>query len=101
MAPPKKPVADEEKEADEEEEEEFEDDTPEEEKFTCRVCKKTVDADEGDDLINVCDNCAAGYDLDKLWDEYDDGKISDAELKTVDLAKYISKKAPKKAAKKK
>ncbi len=97
MAPPKKAVDEEEGD----EEEQFEDDTPEEEKFKCRVCGKTVDADEGDDLINVCDNCAAGYDLDKLWDEYDDGKISDAELKTVDLSKYIMKKAPKKAAKKK
>jgi hypothetical protein len=36
-----------------------------------------------------------------LWDQYDEGKISDAELKTVDLSQFILKKAPKKAAKKK
>jgi hypothetical protein len=69
---PKKPVDE------EEDEEDLEDDTPEEEQFTCRVCKKVVDVDEGDDLIDVCDNCAAQYDIGKLWDDYDSGKISDA-----------------------
>ncbi len=72
-------------------EEEDKEEDEEEEKFTCRICKRTVDPDEGDDLIYVCDKCATGYDLDKLWDDYYDGKISDAELKTVDLSKYALK----------
>jgi CRISPR/Cas system-associated protein Cas10 (large subunit of type III CRISPR-Cas system) len=93
MVAKKKPVEEEEIEEDEEN---FEDDSIEEEKFTCRVCKKTVNADEGDDMIIICDSCAEGYDIDKIWDDFDREKILEEKLQTFDLTPYELKKKAKK-----
>ena len=95
MVPPKKTEIDDEAE-EAEEEDEFEEDT-----FTCRLCGKETELGDGDDHILVCDHCAESYDLDRFWKDFDDDKITEEELKTIDLSPYLdAKKAAKKAAKK-
>jgi hypothetical protein len=87
-------------EDDEEDEDEEENDEMKEEQFTCRLCGKVKDVDEGDDLINVCDKCMEPYDMEKFWTDYDAGKIADKDLKTISLEPYIDQKKAAKAAKK-
>jgi len=81
------------------EEEEFEDedeDELEEVSFKCRVCGKEVTLEEGDDYLLLCDNCASNYDIDKIWDDFDAGKIEEEELSKIDLNQYKLKKKSKK-----
>jgi len=83
---------DEEEDLDDEEEDDFE-----EEKFTCRVCKKQVTVDEGEDNFALCDNCAKNFDVEKIWADFDNEKILEENLKTFDLEKYrLKPKEPKK-----
>lgn len=63
-----------------------------EEKFKCRVCGKETTVDNGDDLVLICDNCQEKYNMDKLWNDFDAGRISEDQLKTVDLTKYKNKR---------
>ncbi len=74
-----------------EEEEEFEDDTVEEETATCRICENDFELGEGDDMILVCEECVdkKKIDVDKIWKDYDNGKISDDELTTFDVSNYM------------
>ncbi len=95
--PAKKKVVDDEEEDDDLE---FEDDELDDEYFTCRVCKKQTAMGDGDDLIMLCDDCSENYDIDKIWEDFDDEKILEENLTKFDLSQYILKKAPKKAAKK-
>jgi hypothetical protein len=85
MTPKKKVV-------EEEEEEDFEDDSIEEESFSCRECKSNVEMGQGDDMISLCDDCMEKYNVDKIWKQYDAGKIEDDDLKTFDLTPYLLKK---------
>jgi len=79
------------------EEEEIEDEEEiVENKFICRDCKKTVDYGEGDDLILLCDDCLELYNEDKIWKDYDKGKINDNDLKTFELTPYLNPKGKKK-----
>ena len=73
----------------------------EEDKFTCRVCGKETGVDEGDDMILICDKCAEKYDVDKIWNDFDNEKILEENLKLFDLAPYALNKAPKKNSGKK
>ena len=75
-----------------EDEEEYEDDEFEEDSFTCRECKGTAVLGEGDDMLLLCEDCMEKYDTDKLWEDFDDGKIDEEDLPTIDLAKYAFKK---------
>lgn len=77
---------------DEVDEDEFEDDEFEEDTFTCRDCHQKTEYGEGDDMLLLCDNCIDNYNIDKIWDEFDDGKIDEEELATIDLSKYALKK---------
>lgn len=90
----KKPVEEEVEESDEEEE--GEDDSIPEETFVCRVCKKNITADQGDDMIAICDDCASGYDVDKIWEDFDKEKILEENLKKFNLEPYMLKKKAKK-----
>ena len=51
-----------------------------EEEFNCRVCGNLVDGTLGDDLIQLCDECAENYNVDKIWSEFDKGIIEEDEL---------------------
>lgn len=62
-----------------------------EEEFKCRVCGGVFDNTLGDDLIQLCDECAENYNIDKIWSEYDKGIIKEDELKNLDLKKYLLK----------
>ena len=62
-----------------------------EEEFNCRVCGNLVDGTLGDDLIQLCDECAENYNVDKIWSEFDKGIIEEDELKNLDLKKYLLK----------
>ena len=62
-----------------------------EEEFNCRVCGNLVDGTLGDDLIQLCDECAENYNVDKIWIEFDKGTIEEDELKNLDLKKYLLK----------
>ena len=73
-------------EEDDSESEEFK-----EEEFKCRVCGNLVDGTLGDDLIQLCDECAENYNVDKIWSEFDKGIIEEDELKNLDLKKYLLK----------
>ena len=84
----------------EDEEEEDLEEEAEADKFTCRMCGKVRDTDEGDDTIDVCDDCLEGYDMNKFWNDFEKGKIPENELKTISLEPYLKKKAAKKTAKK-
>ncbi|MHA1338533.1 MAG: hypothetical protein ACTSRZ_02905 [Promethearchaeota archaeon] len=64
------------------------DDELEEIKFKCRVCGKEVTLEDGDDYLLLCDECAENYDVDKIWDDFDAGKIEEEELSKIDLEKY-------------
>ena len=75
-----------EKEEDDSESEEFK-----EEEFNCRACSKVVDGTLGDDLIQLCDECAENYNVDKIWSEFDQGTIEEDDLKNLDLKKYLLK----------
>ncbi|MBD3353588.1 MAG: hypothetical protein GF364_19045 [Candidatus Lokiarchaeota archaeon] len=59
-----------------------------EEPFKCRVCGKEVTVEDGDDYVKICDECAENYNMDKLWNDYDVGKLTDEDLAKVDLEKY-------------
>lgn len=74
---------------DEEEEEEFE-----EGKFVCRLCNKETTLGEGDDMIMLCDNCTEKYqiNMDKVWEDFDNEKILEENLKKFDLTPYMKKK---------
>ena len=80
-----------EEEIEEEEEEEFV-----EKKFKCRDCQTDVEYGEGDDMILLCDDCLELYNEDKVWKDYDKGKINDDNLKTFDLIPYLNPKGKKK-----
>ena len=81
----------------EEEEEEIEEEEEyTEKKFKCRDCKKEVEYGEGDDMILLCDDCLELYKEDKIWKDYDKGKIKDDNLKTFDLIPYLNPKGKKK-----
>ena len=69
-------------------EEEFEDDTIEEDTFECRFCGKETPSDEGDDYLLICDDCGESYDIDKIWADFDSGKITEEELPTINMDKY-------------
>ena len=75
-----------------EEEDDWEDDEPEfvEKIFVCRMCKEKTELGEGDDHLIICLKCEDKYSkaVEKVWDNYDAGKITDEELKTVDLKTY-------------
>ncbi len=87
----KKVVEEEEEEIIDDEDEEIEDET-----FVCRLCKKEVEVSEGDDMTLVCDSCAKNYNMDKFWKDYDNGKIPDDKLQSIDLEPYkLAPKAPK------
>ena len=62
-----------------------------EEEFNCRVCGNLVDGTLGDDLIQLCDECAENYNVDKIWSEFDKEIIEEDELKNLDLKKYLLK----------
>ena len=82
---------------DEEEEEEIEEEEEYiEKKFKCRDCQKEVEYGEGDDMILLCDDCLELYNEDKIWKDYDKGKIKDDTLKTFDLIPYLNPKGKKK-----
>jgi hypothetical protein len=85
----------EEEEEDEEVIEDEEDDTLDEETFVCRVCHKNTNADEGDDLITICDNCADNFDIDKIWADFDNEKILEENLKSFNLDPYRIQKKTK------
>ena len=89
------------KAVEEEEEDEFIDDDEDaeivDETFTCRICNKEVEVSEGDDMTLICDACAKNYNMDKFWGDYDDGKIPDDKLTTINMEPYkLPPKAPKK-----
>jgi hypothetical protein len=68
---------------------EFPEDYDEEvEEFQCRVCGKDCTHENGDDYVLLCDDCAENYNMDKLWADWEEDKITEEELKTVDLNKY-------------
>jgi hypothetical protein len=93
MPAKKKTEEEEEFEEESDEQEDMEDDdTMEEDSFKCRVCHKEVAVDEGDDYVQICDNCQEDYNMDKLWSDFDRGLITEENLKTVDLLKYKLKK---------
>lgn len=56
--------------------------------FECRVCNKECTVDSGDDYILICDECAENYNMDKMWNDFDTGKLTEEQLKSVDLEKY-------------
>ncbi len=80
---------------DEEEEVEKEEEFVEK-KFKCRDCQTEVEYGEGDDMILLCDDCLELYNIDKVWKDYDKGKINDDNLKTFDLIPYLNPKGKKK-----
>ena len=81
---------------DEEEEEIEEEEEFVEKKFKCRDCQTDVEYGEGDDMILLCDDCLELYNEDKIWKDYDKGKINDNNLKTFDLIPYLNPKGKKK-----
>ena len=81
---------------DEEEEDIEEEEEYIEKKFKCRDCKKTVEYGEGDDMILLCDDCLELYNEDKIWKDFDKGKIKEEDLKTFELAPYLNPKGKKK-----
>lgn len=76
-------------------EEVIDDDEFEEETFTCRICGAEAFIGDGDDMLLLCDKCYDKYDVDKIWEDFDDGKIEEDELTTIDLSKYLIKKGKK------
>ena len=85
------------KDYDDDEEEEFEDDDEfEESSFKCRSCGKDTLFGEGDDMILLCDDCLEKYDEDKIWDDFDNEKILEENLKSFNLTPYLLKKGKKK-----
>ncbi|UYP44819.1 hypothetical protein NEF87_001104 [Candidatus Lokiarchaeum ossiferum] len=77
-----------------EEEEEFVEKT-----FTCRDCGNTVEYGEGDDMIHLCDDCLELYKEDKIWKDFDAGKIGEEDLTSFDLTPYLNPKGKKKKGK--
>jgi cobalamin biosynthesis protein CobT len=74
-----------------EDEGEDEDDT-----FTCRLCGKTIDVGDGEETFALCDHCAKDYDIDKMWDDFDNEIITGSNARTVSLDKYRLRKGPQK-----
>lgn len=58
------------------------------ESFKCRNCGKQFRLGEGDDLIRLCESCETKFDVDRIWDDYDEEKISEEELDKFDLEPY-------------
>ncbi len=71
----------------------------EEDTFICRLCKKNVDVGDGEETFALCDRCARDYDIDKMWEDFDDEKISEHQAKTINLDRYRKRKGPPKQQK--
>jgi CRISPR/Cas system-associated protein Cas10 (large subunit of type III CRISPR-Cas system) len=71
----------------------------EEDTFVCRLCGKAVDVGDGEETFALCDRCASQYDIDKMWDDLDDEKISEHQAKTINLGQYRKRRGPPKPQK--
>ncbi|HMF31630.1 MAG TPA: hypothetical protein VKK79_09460 [Candidatus Lokiarchaeia archaeon] len=84
-------------EEDEEDEESAGEDEDEDDTFTCRLCGKTIDVGDGEETFALCDRCAKDFDVDKMWDDFDNEIITGSNAKTVSLDKYRLRKGPPKS----
>ncbi len=87
-------MAPDEVEIEEEVEEEFVEKT-----FKCRDCGETIEFGNGDDMIHLCDDCLELYKEDKIWKDFDNGKIKEDDLQSFDLTPYLNPKGKKKKGK--
>ncbi len=71
----------------------------EEDTFVCRICKKNVDVGDGEETFALCDRCARDFDIDKMWEDFDDEVISEHQAKTINLDRYRKRKGPPKQQK--
>jgi rubredoxin len=56
--------------------------------FTCRVCGYGFDDTTGQPILSLCDICAKDFDVEKIWEDINNNRISEEEINSFDIEKY-------------